>query len=54
MPFSMLIQTEMTRILENNGFKPSAIQIKKWEKPLSLATAFPKITKGENGVNMKI
>ncbi len=53
-PFSMLIQTEMTRILENNGFKPSAIQIKKWEKPLSLATAFPKITKGENGVNMKI
>lgn len=53
-PFSKMIQDEMTRILENNGLKPSGIQVRKWEKPLTLASAFPKIAKGDNGVNVKI
>ena len=53
-PFSKMIQDEMTRILENNGLKPSGIQVRKWEKPLTLASAFPKIAKGDTGVNVKI
>ena len=53
-PFSEQIQQEMTRILENNGLKPEGIQIQKWEKPLTLPAAFPKLSKRGSGVNMKI
>jgi hypothetical protein len=30
------------------------MQIKKWEKPLALTEAFPKIARGSTGVNIKL
>ncbi len=53
-PFSTLIQGELTGILERNGLKASGIQVKKWEKPLTPAAAFPRIVQGDAGVNLKI
>ena len=53
-PFSERIHRELTRILEDNGLKMNAMQIKKWEKPLALTEAFPKIARGSTGVNMKL
>lgn len=53
-PFSERIHRELTRILEDNGLKMNAMQIKKWEKPLALTEAFPKIARGSTGVNIKL
>lgn len=53
-PFSELIHKELTRILEDNGLKMNGLQVRKWERPLSLTEAFPRIVQSDTGVNMKV
>lgn len=53
-PFSQIIQSELTRILTENGFNPTGIQVTKMERPLTLSAVFPKIYQGENSINVKI
>lgn len=53
-PFSQLLQKELSRILEDNGLKMKGLQIRKWERPLTLTEAFPRIAQADSGVNMKI
>lgn len=53
-PFAQVIQKELSRILEDNGLKMNALQVHKWEKPLSLTEAFPRLKRGDTGVNMKV
>lgn len=53
-PFSQVIQTEISRILTENGLRPTGIQVTKMERPLTLSAVFPKIFEGENSVNVTI
>ncbi len=53
-PFSQVIQTELSRILTENGLRPTGIQVVKMERPLTLSAVFPKIFEGENSVNVTI
>lgn len=53
-PFSQLIQSELSRILTENGLRPNGIQVVKMERPLTLSAVFPKIFEGENSVNVQI
>ncbi len=53
-PFSQIIQGELSRILTDNGLRPTGIQVTKMERPLTLSAVFPKIYEGENSVNVKI
>lgn len=53
-PFSQIIQSELSRILTENGLNPTGIQVTKMERPLTLSAVFPKIYQGENSINVKI
>ena len=53
-PFSQMIQGELSRILTENGLRPTGIQVTKMERPLTLSAVFPKIFEGENSVNVTI
>lgn len=53
-PFSQVIQGELSRILTENGLRPTGIQVVKMERPLTLSSVFPKIFEGENSVNVTI
>ena len=52
--FSKIIQTEMSRILTENGLRPQEIQVVQMQQPLTLSAVFPKIVEGENSLNVQI
>lgn len=52
--FSKIIQTEMSRILTENGLRPQEVQVVQMQQPLTLSAVFPKIVEGENSLNVQI
>ena len=52
-PFSSIVQTELTRILSENGLSPNGIQVQLMEKPLTISSVFPKIFQGGSGIDVK-
>ena len=52
-PFSSIVQTELTRILSENGLSPNSIQVQLMEKPLTISSVFPKIFQGGSGIDVK-
>ena len=52
-PFSSIVQTELTRILSENGLSPNSIQVQAMEQPLTISSVFPKIFQGGTGIDVK-
>ena len=52
-PFAGVVQSEMTRILSENGMKPNVVQVQEMAKPLTISAVFPKIFEGANSINVK-
>ena len=50
--FAGMVQGEMTRILSENGLKPSGVQVQTMDRPLEISAVFPKIFEGENSINV--
>lgn len=50
--FAQTVQGEMTRILSENGLKPTGVQVQTLTKPLEISAVFPKIYEGENSINV--
>lgn len=50
--FAQTVQGEMTRILSENGLKPTGVQVQALTKPLEISAVFPKIYEGENSINV--
>ena len=53
-PFTQLVQGELSRILTENGLSAGAVQVQRMERPLTISEVFPKIFEGENSINVKI
>ena len=43
----------MADILTRNGLTPTAVSVRRMERPIALTEAFPKIFEGKNSVNVK-
>ena len=52
-PFSAIVQAELTRILSDNGLSPSSVQVRFLERPLAISEVFPKIFQGGSGIDVK-
>lgn len=52
--FSHKMESELTKILTNNGLIPGTIQVSRIEKPLTISQVFPKLFERKNSVNVKI
>lgn len=50
--FAGVVQSEMGRILTENGLKPVNVQVQAMEKPLDVSAVFPKIFEGANSINV--
>lgn len=48
-----IVKKELGLILQENGFSPQSVHVGQMEKPLSLATVFPKIYEREKSVDVK-
>jgi hypothetical protein len=53
-PFTTIVESQLTRILTENGFKPRAVHVKKLERPLEISEVFPKLFEGKDSVNVKV
>lgn len=53
-PFAAIVQSELKRILEENGITAQQVTVQKMEKPLTISSVFPRIFEGENSVNVKV
>ena len=51
--FGDIVQSELTRILSDNGLNPGAVQVRLSEKPLTISGVFPKIFQGANSIDVK-
>lgn len=52
-PFSAIVQTELTRILSENGLSPNSVQVRLMDQPLPISAVFPKIFQGGSGIDVK-
>lgn len=52
--FANVIQSEMNRILTDNGLKPNGVQVVQMQQPVAISAVFPKIAEGENSLNVQI
>lgn len=53
-PFSSIVEGELSRIFQENGFDVQQVRVQKMEKPLTISSVFPRIFEGENSVNVTI
>lgn len=53
-PFSGLMQEQLSRILEDNGFQTAAVQVERMTRPLAISEVFPKLFAGKDSVNVKV
>ena len=52
-PFAKQVEQAMADILTRNGLTPTAVSVRRMERPIALTEAFPKIFEGKNSVNVK-
>ncbi len=52
--FSDLIEENLSRILEDNGFQNTQVRVKRLERPLDISEVFPKLFAGKDSVNVKV
>ena len=53
-PFTQLVQGELSRILTDNGLSAGAVQVQRMDRPLTISGVFPRVFEGENSINVKI
>jgi len=53
-PFLGVIESNMTRILVENGLQAKSVRVKKMERPFTISEVFPKLFEGKDSVNVKI
>ncbi len=53
-PFTQLVQGELSRILTDNGLSAGAVQVQRMVRPLTISGVFPRVFEGENSINVKI
>ena len=53
-PFTEVMEKNLTRILTENGLQAHSVRVKKMERPFVISEVFPKIFQGEDSVNVKV
>lgn len=53
-PLAVPVQQALTRILENNGLRPTSVQVERLTSPLTITGVFPKIVQGGKSIDVKI